>query len=96
MLNNNELTNSDPQPSEPMQSDESSLTSSSQFSPLEELWETDLTTLSIEQLREHLMRLREVSSSPTKRAQMLREESDAIKTKRAPAKKRVTISSDLY
>jgi len=47
-------------------------------------------------LREHLMRLREVASSPVRRTQLIRDESAAIITKRTPVRKRITIDSDLY
>lgn len=88
-------TNSLPPSSENEQSQESLQTLDFHPSPLEELLDKDITQMSPEQLREHLMRLREVATSPVKRQQILRDESDAITT-RKPPKKRVAITDDMY
>lgn len=86
---------SPPPSNENTPSEDSLLILDFQASPLEELLERDLTTMPIEQLREHLMRLREVATQPVKRKQLLQDESDAIKTRRPP-KKRVAITDDMY
>jgi hypothetical protein len=67
-----------------------------QSSPLEELWEKDVSQMDQATLREHLMRLRDAASSPMKQKQLLKDESIAIATKRAPVRKRIEISTDLY
>jgi DNA gyrase/topoisomerase IV subunit A len=81
---------------EPELSSESSQTCQLLTSPLEELWEKDVTQMDNASLREHLMRLREVVASPQRTRQLLKDESDAIANKRPVVRKRIEISSDLY
>lgn len=70
-------------------------TSEWQISPLEALWSQDLTTMGDAQLKEHLMRLREVATSPVRRSQMLKDEAVAITTKTTRKPKKLSLN-DLY
>ncbi len=88
----NESTNSALLESESEPSSESWQT----YSPLEEMLAKDVTQMDQPTLREHLMRLREIASSPVKRATLLKEESSVIVTRRTPKVKKPSISEDMY
>jgi len=61
---------------------------------LETLLETTIEQMDINELRHHLAKLRELTASAVKRTSVLREESEAIKTK-TPRKPKLDIS-ELY
>ena len=63
-------------------------------SPLETLLDTTIEQMDINELRHHLAKLRELTASAVKRNSVLREESEAIKT-RTPRKPKLDIS-ELY
>jgi hypothetical protein len=50
-------------------------------SPLEALLDEDISTMDLGRLRAHLAAVRELRASAPKRTQMLREESESIKTR---------------
>lgn len=56
-----------------------------QESPLDSLLEEDITTMDTNRLRHHLAAIRELRTSPIKRATVLRDESETIRATRPRA-----------
>lgn len=64
-------------------------------SPLDTLLEESIEEMDTNRLRHHLAAIRELRTSATKRAAVLREESETIAKKRAPKAPKVNIA-DLF